>query len=46
MERNDKRQDDVLTFDLGKVAIETKGPGPVGADSIGLERIQLGLSDD
>jgi hypothetical protein len=46
MERDETRQDDILTIDLGGVATETRGPGPVGADSIGLERIQLGLSDD
>ncbi len=46
MERNDQRHDEDLKIDLGAVATQTKGPGRVGADSYGLERIQAGLSDD
>lgn len=46
MKRNDQRHEDELAIDLGAVATETKGPGPFGADTVGLERIQVGLSDD
>lgn len=46
MERNDQRQDEPLTIDLGDVAVETKGPGVVGLDFQGLEQITAGLADD
>ncbi|WP_232494497.1 benenodin family lasso peptide [Novosphingobium kaempferiae] len=44
MERQDHLEAELV--DLGMVTEETKGPGPVGLDTLGPQRTQTGISDD
>jgi hypothetical protein len=44
MERQDQLESELI--DLGAVIEETRGPGPVGFDSLGPQQIATGLSDD